>query len=159
MKKDSVLNVLMYIFNHHLQQGKVVELTSTEVSEDLETVGFGEAAIEQALAWLTSLSEMDKAAIATSSPGALRVFSEEEKSYLNSECQIFLLDLVSQNIISPATFEVIIYFLVELDTHDIDVSLVKWVTLMVLYNMPDEQEALKQMELLVLDDSPAGVIH
>ena len=159
MKKDSVLNVLMYIFNHHLQQGKVVELTSAEVSEDLETVGFGEAAIEQALAWLTSLSEMDKAAIATSSPGALRVFSEEEKSYLNSECQIFLLDLVSQNIISPATFEVIIYFLVELDTHDIDVSLVKWVTLMVLYNMPDEQEALKQMELLVLDDSPAGVIH
>ena len=159
MKKDSVLNVLMYIFNHHLQQGKVVELTSAEVSEDLETVGFGEAAIEHALAWLTSLSEMDKAAIATSSPGALRVFSEEEKSYLNSECQIFLLDLVSQNIISPATFEVIIYFLVELDTDDIDVSLVKWVTLMVLYNMPDEQEALKQMELLVLDDSPAGVIH
>ena len=53
----------------------------------------------------------------------------------------------------------IVYFLVELDAEDIDVSLVKWVTLMVLYNMPDEQEALKQMELLVLDDSPTGVIH
>ena len=66
---------------------------------------------------------------------------------------------MSQAIVAPATFEVIVYFLVELDADDIDVSLVKWVTLMVLYNMPDEQEALKQMELLVLDESPTGVIH
>ena len=159
MKKDSVLNVLMYIFNHHLQQGKVVELTSDEVTEDLDTAGFGETSIEQAISWLTSLAEMDKAAIAVSSPDALRVFSEEEKQYLDSECQAFLLDLVKQSIIAPATFEVIVYFLVELDAEDIDVSLVKWVTLMVLYNMTDEQEALKQMELLVLDDSPTGVIH
>ncbi len=159
MKKDSVLNVLMYIFNHHLQQGKVVELTSDEVTDDLDTAGFDETSIEQAISWLTSLAEMDKAAIAASSPDALRVFSEEEKQYLDSECQAFLLDLVKQAIITPATFEVIVYFLVELDAEDIDVSLAKWVTLMVLYNMPDEQEALKQMELLVLDDSPTGVIH
>ena len=159
MKKDSVLSVLMYIFNHHLQQGKVVELTSDEVTEDLESAGFGDAPIEQAIEWLSSLAEMDKAAIAVSSPDAIRVFSEEEKQYLDSECQAFLLDLIKQVIISPATFEVIVYFLVELDADDIDVSLAKWVTLMVLYNMPDEQEALKQMELLVLDDSPTGVIH
>tara|TARA_B100001093_G_scaffold517749_1_gene600256 strand:+ start:2568 stop:3047 length:480 start_codon:yes stop_codon:yes gene_type:complete len=159
MKKDSVLSVLMYIFNHHLQQGKVVELTSDEVTEDLESAGFGDAPIEQAIEWLSSLAEMDKEAIAVSSPDAIRVFSEEEKQYLDSECQAFLLDLIKQVIISPATFEVIVYFLVELDADDIDVSLAKWVTLMVLYNMPDEQEALKQMELLVLDDSPTGVIH
>ncbi|MBV52877.1 MAG: hypothetical protein CL816_02280 [Coxiellaceae bacterium] len=159
MKKDSVLSVLMYIFNHHLQQGKVVELTSDEVTEDLESAGFGDAPIEQAIEWLSSLAEMDKEAIAVSSPDAIRVFSEEEKQYLDSECQAFLLDLIKQVIISPATFEVIVYFLVELDADDIDVSLAKWVTLMVLYNMPDEQEAFKQMELLVLDDSPTGVIH
>jgi Smg protein len=159
MKKEGVLNVLMYLFNTHLQQGVAIELTSDDLLLELEEAGFRERVIHRALQWLSSLADMRKEPLVELGLSSLRVFSEEERHYLGIECQTFLVELVRQEIIAWSTFELVIYFSMELESEGIDVSLLKWVTLMVLYNMPDEQDALKRMELLVLEDSAVGSLH
>ena len=47
--------------------------------------------------------------------------------------------------------------LLDLQVDVVDVSLVQWVTLMVLYNQQDQQQALAKMEFLVLHERAEAV--
>lgn len=155
--KDSILHVLMYIFNNYLQKGSELDLCSKALMSDLEEEGFSSAAIQNALDWVESLSEIGEICTEANAPSGIRVFTTEERFFFDTECQAFLLTLRHQHILSSSVFEAVVHFVLQLESEGIDVSLIKWVTLMVLYNMPDQEEALKKMELLVLgDESLAG---
>ena len=155
--KDSVLHVLMYIFNNYLQKGSEVDLCSKALMADLQEEGFSSEAIQNALEWLESLSEINEICTEVNAPSGVRVFTAEERFFFDVKCQALLLTLRQQHILSSNIFELVVHFVLQLESEGIDVSLIKWVTLMVLYNMPEQEEALKKMQLLVLgDDSRAG---
>ena len=46
-----------------------------------------------------------------------------------------------------------------LDTGDFDISQLKWVVLMVLFNQPGAEAAYAWMEDLVFDSLPGGYLH
>ena len=119
---------------------------------DLQEEGFSSESIQNALEWVESLSEIGEICTVVNSPSGIRVFTTEERFFFDTECQSFLLTLRQQHILSFNVFESVVHFVLQLESEGIDVSLIKWVTLMVLYNMSEQDEALKKMELLVLGD-------
>lgn len=158
MKAGSVLQVLMYLFRHHIQTESSFDTDSHGLIEELETVGFIRPVINQAIGWLTNLIAQNTVALTPPSSHSFRVFSEYERELFSTECQNFIVSLEKQGILNPSTRELVIQQAMDLQSEGIDISLIKWVALMVLFNKPEESEALTCMELLVLD-TPMGGIH
>lgn len=159
MKENSVLHVLMYLFQNHMQNNCDISDVDIDLVEQLESAGFVLPAINQAIGWLSNLSsENDTGKITTPSEKAYRVYTGYELEMLGTDCIDFISDLERQEILNPTTREIVLHQAIELRSEGIDLNLIKWVTLMVLFNQPDEGEALSCMELLVLED-PFGGVH
>lgn len=157
MKDESVLNVLMYLFKNHMQENCTLDMGEKKLLLQLEEAGFHRAVINQAFTWLNNLSHRTRETLEFPQKNSFRVFSEYECELFSIECRRFLITLEQQAILSPHTRELVINQALELEPEGIDVSLLKWVTLMVLFNQPNDKQALASMELLVLDDTLGGV--
>ncbi|WP_423063162.1 DUF494 domain-containing protein [Candidiatus Paracoxiella cheracis] len=157
MKEESVLNVLMYLFKNHMQDNCELDTIQAKLLLQLEELGFRRKVINQAFEWLENLSRESQEPILQPSKCSLRVFSDYECELLDIDCRSFLISLEQQGILNPQTRELVISQAIELEFEGIDVSLLKWVTLMVLFNQPDEKHALACMEFLVLDDTIGGI--
>ena len=157
MKEESVLNVLMYLFKNHMQDNCELDTVQTKLLQQLEDLGFRRQAIHQAFDWLDNLTQEDFQAIQHPKKSSIRVFTEYECELLNMECRQFLISLEQQGVLNPHTRELVINQALELEPEDIDISLIKWVALMVLFNQPDEKHALACMEFLVLDETIGGL--
>lgn len=159
MKENSVLHVLMYLFQNHMRDNYSIESINTDLVDQLESAGFILPVINQAIGWLANLAEdrQDVSLITEPHTDSFRVYSDYERELLGDECIIYLNQLEQQGILTPFIRETVIHQIMELQSEGIDLSLVKWVTLMVLFNQPDQEEALTCMELLVLEHPPEGI--
>ncbi len=157
MKEESVLNVLMYLFKNHMQDSWEIDLGESALLSDLEEAGFRRKVINQAFAWLNNLSKGSREQLLSPQQNSIRVFSDFECELFDFESRRFLIALEEQGILNPHTREIVINQAMELEYEGIDINLIKWVTLMVLFNQPDEKHALACMELLVLDNTTGGV--
>ena len=158
MKENSVLHVLMYLFQTHRQEHEALHEDDSLV-EQLESAGFILPTINRAIGWLATLAkDNDIVEIAAPQSDSFRYFTTYERDLLGEECIMFILALEHHNILNPTTREMVIHQAIELQDEGIDLNLIKWVALMVLFNQPDQEEALSSMELLVLDN-PFGGIH
>lgn len=153
MKEESVLNILMYLFQNHMDDSCKLDTAQAHLWPELEEVGFEHRSIGQAFDWLNKLKAA-KSTIANIDSCAVgfRVYTNEEMFILDTECRGFLLFLEQQGILNPQTRELVVNQVLELEDEGIDTSLIKWVTLMVLFNQPDQKEALTCMEFLVLEE-------
>lgn len=158
MKEESVLNVLMYLFKNHMQDNCNLESEEPDLLLQLEEIGFRRKVIDRAFTWLDNLTENSQAPQLFENQKSFRVFHPHEQELFDADSRRFLQTLEAQGILKPHTRELVINQAMELEAEGIDVNLLKWVTLMVLFNQPDEKHALACMELLVLDDT-TGVIH
>ncbi len=152
MKEESVLNVLMYLFRNHLQENLEPDESESSLIFHLEEVGFERKAIIQAFEWLENLHEQTHTPISLSTD-SLRIYTAEECQKINPHCRGLLTYLEQEGILKPHTREMVINQTLELEIEGIDASLIKWVTLLVLFNQPEDKEALACMEFLVLDDT------
>lgn len=157
MKDESVLTVLMYLFKNHMQENCTLDVRGKKLLLRLEELGFHRAVIDQAFRWLNNLSQGIHEPMQLPNKDSIRVFSDYECELFDSDCRRFLITLEQQSILNPHTRELVINQAIELASEGIDVSLLKWVTLMVLFNQPDEKQSLASMELLVLDDTLGGI--
>ena len=80
---------------------------------------------------------------------SIRIYTEAEQFYINTECRGFLLFLEHINVLNIETREMAIARLIELENTDLDLDDIKWVILMVLFNVPNGEKAYLQMEELV----------
>lgn len=157
MKEESVLNVLMYLFQNHMKDSCELEQDPNIIINALEAAGFESSLINEALTWLETLVKEDTKLFNSPKPLSTRVYTTEEYDALDRECLSFLVSLEQQRILTPETREIVINQALALEFDDVDVSLLKWVTLMVLFNHPNTDNALARMEFLVLDNTPGGV--
>ena len=157
MKEESVLNVLMYLFKNHMQEDSELDLGQPKLLLQLEEIGFRRKVIDQAFSWLNNLSHGCRQHNTLPHQDSLRVYSDYECDLLDRECRSFLIALEQQGILNPQTRELVINQVLELEPEGIDISLIKWVTMVVLFNQPNEKKALACMELLVLDDTIGGI--
>ena len=157
MKDGSVLTVLMYLFKNHMQENCTLDAGEKKLFLRLEKLGFHRAVIDQAFRWLDNLSQGVHEPMQLPTKNSFRVFSDYECELLDSDCRHFLITLEQQSILNSHTRELVINQAIELISEGIDVSLLKWVTLMVLFNQTDKKQALVSMKLFVFDDTLGGM--
>ena len=155
MMKESVLDVLMYLFESYVDSPDEPEPNRHELKQELGRAGFHDREIERALDWLDGLN----ASGSTNAPQetAFRVFDAGEQERLDATSRGYLLQLEQIGILQPAQREIAIDRLLALDNEEIDVEQTKWVVMMVLFSQPGQQEAYAQMEDLVYADDSAWV--
>lgn len=157
--KENMFDVLMYLFEHYYMDEE------TELSPDRESLhtelmeaGFPPNDINQAFEWLEGLAVQHQVQ-APQTENALRIYSAHESERLDAESRGFLLFLEQMGILTPEARERVIDRAMALETDDFDLSQLKWVVLMVLFNQPGAEAAYAWMEDLVFDSLPGGFLH
>ena len=153
--KETVLDVLMYLFESYVDSPDEPEPNRHELKRELGRAGFHDREIERALDWLDSLNSTGSGNPPQNS--AFRVFDDVEQERLDSASRGYLLHLEQIGILQAAQREIVIDRLLALDNEEIDVEQTKWVVMMVLFSQPDQQDALAQMQDLVYADDSAWV--
>jgi Smg protein len=150
--KESVLDILIHLFENFLDADDDSAPSREALKQELEQVGYPEADIERALAWLESLAADPDRAMNEGTARAVRVFSGQEQVRLDTDVRGYLLHLENLGILSAAQREVVIDRLLALEADDIDIEQLKWVVLMVLFSQPGQENAYQRMEDLVFDE-------
>lgn len=156
--KETVLDVLMYLFESFVDSDDEPEPDRNELREELEQAGFGEREIDRALDWLDGLNTNTEVAAGTPAAAghstAIRVYDDIELERFDAVARGYLLHLEQLGIIAPLQRELVIDRLLALDSGEIDVEQIKWVVMMVLFSQPGHEQAYAQMEDLVFAEEP-----
>ncbi|MDH3646414.1 MAG: DUF494 domain-containing protein [Gammaproteobacteria bacterium] len=156
--KESVLDVLMYLFEAFADADTEPEADRNVLRGELLRAGFEEPNVDKAFAWLDELNEND--APETGVPyaaNAVRVFSDSETARLGVDAVGYLMHLQHVVILSPSQLEIVMDRLMALGDTDIDMEQIKWIVLIVLYSQSDQHEEYARMENLVFEDNPASL--
>lgn len=158
MKEETVLDVLMYLFENYLDEETEVQPDRETLRVELEAAGFPGSEVKKAFSWLEALAEDAPAPDAIQTPQAMRIYSVEECIRLDVESRGFLMYLEQIGILNAAQRELVVDRIMALETDEIDIDQVKWIILMVLFNQPGQELAYARMEDLVLEEQ-LGLVH
>jgi Smg protein len=158
-----MFDILMYLFENYIHSEAEIMVDHDELTDELTRAGFHQDEIYKALSWLEKLADLqhnDEHPYLTRVSGAsTRIYTAEEMQRLDTECRGFLLFLEHVNLLDITTREMVIDRVMELDTKDFYLDDLKWVVLMVLFNVPGRENAYSQMEDLIFDEVPEGPLH
>ncbi len=147
--KNDVLDVLMYIFERFQDQEYVIIDEASKLTEELKEVGFSGNEIDSALVWLDGLMDVREQAdetIPTVTATSTRIFCDQEKRVFNKQAQGFIYQLEQLGVLDPITRELVIERIMALDIPDVELEQVKWITMMVLFNLPGRESACAWFE-------------
>ena len=155
---ETVLDVLMYLFENFSEQEPSAGPDQVILREELLQAGFGEFEVDRALDWLEELTAGGGQPF-TTPPAApsFRLFNSRELARLDAECRGYVTYLEQVGILLPIHRELVLDRLMALETQDIGVEQVKWVVLMVLFSQPGQEAAFARMEDLVFDQNDGGM--
>ncbi len=148
-----MFDVLIYLFETYIHNQTEMRVDQDKLSEDLTDVGFERGDIYNALNWLEKLADFQEGlatpVLGVTDPLSMRVYTAEESQYLDASCRGFILFLEQIQVLNMETREMIIDRVLALDTLEFDLEDLKWVVLMVLFNIPGYEGAYRQMEELI----------
>jgi Smg protein len=151
--KQSVFDVLMYLFENYIDDDSAKQTDPEELKALLKDAGFGKSHISAAFHWLEGLVQLQEdTPVLANSLHAQRIYASNESEKLNIECQGFLHFLEQMGVIDATSREHIIDRAMALETDEIDLTQLKWVVLMVLFNQTGSDEAYVWMENMVLEN-------
>lgn len=152
--KESVLDVLMYLFENYFDEEQMVEPDRGDLEVRLVKAGFGNSLVSQAFDWLEDLGNASaESDDQTTVLPHTRIYTQKETDRMGASGIGFLSFLEQNGVLDFTTRERIIDRVMALDADEIDSDQLKWVVLMVLMNQPDEQPSnLAWLEELVYDD-------
>ncbi len=150
--KDNVLDLLIFLFENYVSTDDGPRPDRGTLKLELDKAGFAEPDIERALEWLDGLSGEQLGKVAEATARAVRVFSSQELTRLDTDVRGYLMYLENVQILSGTQREVVIDRLMALEADEIDIEQVKWVVLMVLFSQPGQESAYAQMEDLVFEE-------
>ena len=156
--KETVLDVLMYLFESFVDSEDEPEPNRNELRDELERAGFGDREIDRALEWLDGLNFSDVVPPVTSRSPGIRIYDTAELERFDTAARGYLLHLEQVGILPPAQRELVIDRLLALESDDVDIEQIKWVVMMVLFSQPGNEQAYAQMEDLVFAEEP-GWMH
>lgn len=157
-----MFDILMYLFENYIHSEAEVMVDHDILTDELTRAGFHQDEIYKALSWLEKLAALQNTDIypyVTRRPGtSVRIYTAEEMLFLDVESRGFLMFLEHVNVLDFTTREMVIDRVMELDTKDFNIDDLKWVVLMVLFNVPGKESAYSQMEDLIFDECE-GPLH
>jgi Smg protein len=150
--KQSVVDVLMFLFERYLDEENEAMDERDDVSSRLEEMGFHNREIDRAFDWLEDLATIqDGHHYPSINARSIRIFSDEEKAVLNSESIEFIMYLEQTGILTSVTRELVLDRVIALD-NELDTEQLKWIVMIVLHSHPGEENAYAWMESLVFDE-------
>ncbi|WP_417659316.1 DUF494 family protein [Pseudidiomarina sp.] len=157
-----MFDILMYLFENYIHSDMEVVVNHDELTDELTRAGFHRQEIHKALAWLERLADLQdsqlKPYLNKSPNSSTRVFTAEEVARLDCSSRGFLMYLENLGVLDFSTREMVIDRVMELDMPQFTLDDLKWVVLMVLFNVPGHEEAYDQMEGLLFEE-PEGLLH
>ncbi|HEY2345445.1 MAG TPA: DUF494 family protein [Xanthomonadaceae bacterium] len=155
MKEETILDVLLYLFEHYFYEDPDAVRDRDSLQNGLLQAGFSPTEINKAFDWLDELARQRPMASAPRGVvGPVRMYVEPELSKLDTETLGFLMFLEQQGIIDAAQRELVLDRVMALDQDEIDLDDLKWVVLMVLFNQPGAEAAYAWMESQMFEDDP-----
>ena len=158
-----MFDILMYLFENYIHSEAEVMVDHDILTDELTRAGFHQDEIYKALTWLeklAALQDVEAYPFLTRAVGqSFRIYTEEEMTLLDAECRGFIMFLEQVNLLDFTTREMVVDRVMELDTQDFSLDDLKWVILMVLFNVPGQESAYSQMEDLIFDEQPDGPLH
>ena len=151
MITGSVLDILIYVFDHYMLEDTPEVPERETLAHDLERAGFSAPNVERALDWLADLAGERHRPDFAMGKRAIRVYAEGELARMSTESRGFLLTLERTGILTAAQREIVIDRLLALDSDELTIDQLKWVVLMVLSSQPGQEQAYARMEDLVFD--------
>jgi Smg protein len=158
-----MFDILMYLFENFIHSESEIYVDHDELTDELVRAGFYQDEIYKALAWLEKLAALQETDIKpyltkVGVASVTRVYTYDEEVRLDVECRGFLMFLEQVNVLDGPTREMVIDRVMEIDAAEFCLEDLKWVVLMVLFNVPGKENAYAQMEDLLFEDSD-GVLH
>jgi len=157
-----MFDILMYLFENYIHSEAEVMVDHDVLTDELTRAGFHQDEIYKALAWLEKLAALQDSEIypylTRTTSRSIRIYTQEETQLLDVECRGFLMFLEQVNVLEFSTREMVIDRVMELDTQHFSIDDLKWVVLMVLFNVPGKENAYSQMEDLIFDEQE-GPLH
>lgn len=150
--KEDILDVLLYLFEHYIESDIDINANPDTIREELIEAGFQQQEVLKAFDWLESLTREQNIQVAR--PTTFRVFSEQETQKLDIASRGYILYLEHAGILTPTNRELVIDRAMAIDTEEFGLDQLKWIVLMVLFSLPDEQAAYARMENLLFDTLP-----
>ena len=150
--KENVIDVLRYLFEQYMDEDTEPHPNRESLQLDLFDAGFSRREVNKALKWLEDLAERHPITPMQAQVGsAMRVYTDEEMSRIGVEGRGLLLFLEQCGILDLDSRELVIDQVLALETEDIDLEELKWVVLMVLFNLPESEESCARMEDFIFD--------
>ncbi len=158
--KQTVIDILIYLFEHYIDDEIELEADQDRVKSELRDAGFDGIEIAKAFDWLEGLATTDEQAATLISENitSVRIYAFEEEAKLDAECRGFLHFLGEVGVLDATNRELVIDRVMALGADEIDIGQLKWIVLMVLFNRPGQEHAFVWMEDLDLDDM-YGCVH
>jgi Smg protein len=132
------------------------------LTDELTRAGFHQDEIYKALDWLEKLSALQDSDaypfLTREGNKSFRIYTEDEMQIIDTQSRGFILFLEQVNVLDFTTREMVIDRVMELDTSHFSIDDLKWVILMVLFNVPGQENAYSQMEDLIFDEQE-GLLH
>lgn len=157
-----MFDILMYLFETYIQSESETMVDHDLLTDELVRAGFHQDEIYKALNWLEKLAALQDVEaypyITRVARNSVRIYTNEEMELLDTESRGFILFLEQVNVLDFITREMVIDRVMELDTKYFTMDDLKWVILMVLFNVPGHESAYSQMENLVFEE-PDGPLH
>ena len=147
--KETILDVLMFMFQSYVEDNEEVELDKESLHKNLSDAGFADQNIERAFAWLEGLPGMDDTSLINKpTNNSFRLFSEAEHLKIGEEGLSFLMFLERLGIYNSEIREHVIDRIMALDTQSVDLSQIRWVVLMILFNTPGNESSYTWLQNL-----------
>jgi Smg protein len=151
--KENVLDVLMYLFQNYMSDETDIDPDRESMETALLEAGFPSQEVRRAFEWLDDLAARQRTPVTVhSEESSFRIFIAQETARLDIECRGFLLFLEQSGILNSVTRELVIDRVMALGTDEIDLTQLKWIILMVLFNQPGQEEAYAWIEDLLFED-------
>jgi Smg protein len=155
--KESILDVLLYLFEHYFSQDTDIVRDRDSIQNGLLEAGFSPSEIHKAFDWLDALAQQRPTADGTDAGGPVRIYAGPELDRLDVECRGFLMFLEQHGILNADQRELVLDRVMALDQDTLDLEDLKWVVLMVLFNQPGSEAAYAWMENQMFADEPEPV--
>lgn len=157
-----MFDILVYLFENYIHNESDIYVNHADLTKELSRAGFHDDDIFKALQWLDSLSALQeshvKPYLTKECSSAVRIYTADEQRKLEVSGLSFLMFLEQINVLDTQTREMVIDKVMALDGNSISLEDLKWVVLMVLFNVPGHENAYAQMEDLIFDN-PEGPLH
>lgn len=152
-----MFDIIQYLYDHYLVDDHYPDAEALALK--LSTAGFDRAEIEQALTWLSRLSELDTEGEDDLSHSGMRLYNEHEIMRLAPAGRGFLTYLEHAGLLPAHAREWVIERALALEEQVVPAEKIKWIALLALWKLGGSVFALWLEDLVREDDDAPATLH